>query len=217
MDGAVRHLAADRCHFHRQPHRILLPALAHDLLRRVVALSLVWGKLQNGGMFAFNSHFNFGLLFVPFILLAIGIAALPDLDARFPAPLLYGFAAALLVLVTKDFDLRSDFPSLAEITRLVETAHRAAHEDKQASRTKFLMFEHHLWPQATGIGLALQRYGYQFRVEPGWHVMFGDRHVVLVSRFLDALSRLAAGVSDDPRVLSCGFTRITFGPGPASQ
>lgn len=37
------------------------------------ALTIVWGMLQTGPLFNFNSHFNFGVMFVPLALLAIGI------------------------------------------------------------------------------------------------------------------------------------------------
>ena len=150
-------------------------------------LTLVWGKLQNGAMFAFNSHFNFCLLFVPFILLGIAIASIPDIAARYPRPLLYALSVPLLVLVTKDLNLRSSFPSLADDNaRLVAETRRAARQDKQAARTKFLIFEHHLWPQATGIGVALERYDYGFRVSPGWRIMFGAEHVADITKALPA-------------------------------
>jgi len=39
----------------------------------------------------------------------------------------------------------------------------------------------------------------------------------LVFRFPDATSQLAAGVSTDPRLISCGFTRIGFSEAKASE
>ena len=140
-----------------------------------VALTLVWGKMQTGQMFGFNSHFNFGLLFVPFILLGIGASSLRFFQRRFAQPFLYALCVPMLVLVTKDLDLRSDFPSLANDNSALNTeVRRAARRDRQPSRTKYLIFDHSLWPVATGIAVALQRYGYEFRVGPEWAFMFGE-------------------------------------------
>ena len=188
-----------------------------------VALTLVWGKLQNGAMFAFNSHFNFGLLFLPFILLGIGIASLPDLAARYPRPLVYAFAVPLLLLVTKDMNLRSDFPSLVnDNAALVAETRRAARQDRQAAKAKFLIFDHHLWPQATGVAIALERYDRKFRIPPAWRIMFGAQHVADITKALPAgkvalwwlRSAPPPGepmISNSPAEIDPAGTEITFG------
>jgi hypothetical protein len=45
-----------------------------------VVLTGVWGKMQNGRMFGFNSRFNFGLLFLPFVVLAILLSCVVQIN-----------------------------------------------------------------------------------------------------------------------------------------
>ena len=171
-----------------------------------VALTLVWGKMQTGEMFAFNSHFNFGLLFVPFILVGIGASSLRLFQRRYAQPFFYAASVPMLVLTTKNLDLRSDFPSLANDNSALNTeARRAARRDRQPSKTKYLIFEHGLWPVATGVAIALERYGYEFRVGPEWAFMFGKRNVADIGKVLPAgevaVWRLHRPVPPETRVI----------------
>jgi hypothetical protein len=168
--------------------------------------------MQTGAMFAFNSHFNFGLLFVAFILLGIGATGLRAFSTRYARPSLHVLAVPLLFLVTKGLDPRSGFPSLAtDNSPLMKEARQAARRDKQAPRKKFLLFEHHLWPLATGIAIALERNGYRFRVSREWVVMFGEDNDGSLTKELAAgkvaLWRLRTP-GEDGRVISTSVPAI---------
>jgi hypothetical protein len=144
-------------------------------------LMIVWGKLQNGEMFAFNSYFSFSLFFIPFIFLAMALSSVFKGQVRYLQPLLYLVALPLFVGASRNFDLRSDFPTIPRGTedRVAEVQH-AASADRQASRTKYLEFEHADWPWAIGVALALERFGYGYSVSPAWRFMFGPEHVANV-------------------------------------
>lgn len=140
-----------------------------------VALTLVWGKLQNGPMFGFNSYFNFAILFLPFMLLAIAIASLPSLrSAVVFSRSLFALSLPLLYFASRNFETSPDFPTRpmgsAELNEQIRVA---AQNDRQHSRTKFLLFAHDDWPEATRVALALERLHFKYRVTPEWEVVFG--------------------------------------------
>jgi hypothetical protein len=142
-------------------------------------LTLVWGMLINGEMFAFNSYFNYGLLFVPFILLAIALASLPRLQrATYLRLIVLGLSVPLGVLAARNFALASDFPTISRDTKpWFDQVRRAAQADKQGVPLKFLSFEHSDWPWAAGVALALQRIGCDYAVPQDWLFMFDFQHV----------------------------------------
>ena len=136
-------------------------------------LTLVWGTLQNGEMFGFNSYFNFALLFVPWMLLALAFVGLPRFSTPSLRGVVYVIAFFLLAFASKEFSWSSDFPSRPSDTkRLVEQVRLAVAQDQQAPRTKFLLFEHEQWPLAMSAALTLERLGYDYRVSPEWAYMF---------------------------------------------
>jgi len=141
-----------------------------------ILLTFVWGKLQNKEMFAFNAHFNFAILFVPFILLAIALSASFELPKALGAMLCAG-AIGLSLMGARNWNWNSHLPSVAHGTEpIVRLIRQAALEDRQSSRAKFLSFEHKDWPWAIGVALALERMGYDFAIPPSWGFMFGDKH-----------------------------------------
>jgi hypothetical protein len=142
-------------------------------------LTVVWGTLINGEMFAFNSYFNYGLLFVPFILVAIAVATLPRLQrSTYISGTLLILSVPLWVLAARNFSWSSDFPTISRGTKTwFDQIGRAARADKQGSSVKFLSFAHSDWPWAAGIALALQRIGCDYAISQDWSFMFDAPHV----------------------------------------
>ena len=143
-------------------------------------LTIVWGMLINGEMFAFNSYFNYGLLFVPFILLAIALTSFtPRPLATYLRWPLMVLAVPLWILAARNLTWSSDFPTISRDTKAwFEQIRRATQLDKQGPPVKFLSFQHSDWPWATGIALALQRIGADYAIPPDWSFMFDAQHMV---------------------------------------
>ena len=155
-----------------------------------VLLTLWWGVLQSGSMYGFNSYFNFAILFMPWILLAIGVARHRRIEenSRFSAAA-YLIGAVLFAAAVGNFSRGPDFREYTqsdtrEFVRQIETA---ARQDPQSSRTKLLLFDAADRQWAVGVALALERAGYAYAVPPEWFVQFGAEHVV------DPAAALAAG------------------------
>ena len=156
-------------------------------------LTIVWGMLINGQMFAFNSYFNYGLLFVPFILLAIAVASMTWLQrAPYLNHALMVLSVPVGLLAARNFAWSSDFPTISRDTKpWFEQVRRAALADKQGVPIKFLSFEHGDWPWAAGVALALQRIGYDYAVSWDWLFMFDSQHV---AHLTDVLSQQKAAL-----------------------
>ena len=194
-------------------------------------LTLVWGMLINGEMFAFNSYFNYGLLFVPFILLAIALASMTWLQrAPYLSVALIVLAIPLGSLAARNFSWSSDFPTISRDTKVwFDQVGRAALADKQGSRTMFLSFEHGNWPWAIGVALALERLGYDYATPPQWTFMFGSNHAVDLTTSLEhgkvalwnVRSPAAFGdawISDSPPAVDPAGSSILFsGPEPNAR
>jgi hypothetical protein len=137
-------------------------------------LTVCWGVLQNGEMFNFNSFFNFGLLFVAIILLLIDVSSRAGVKTgrRF-APALYVLAIPLFVATARSWHFdRGDL--CVVVTRPPELATFAQAE---GNRTKFISFEHDMWPWAAAVALALQRLGFDYAITQDWAFMLGPEHV----------------------------------------
>jgi hypothetical protein len=133
-----------------------------------ILLMLVWGIMQSAEMFAFNSHFAFALLFLPLILLAIGVAErVSGRAATYGA--VFASIAALPLFVGSAYDWRvwppiSPGPTFHELV----TAAKA-----EPHRKKFLHFQDEDWPWAVGSALMLRRIRMDFRVPTRAGFMFG--------------------------------------------
>ena len=161
------------------------------------ALTLVWGKLQNGGMANFNSYFNYAILFLPLVLFAALLSlALPS-PSR-PSVLGASSVAALLLFLSASFNLSWRPPPLdTHSEQLHQTILTAAERDHHQPRTKFL-WAPDVWPEAARVALALQRAGYRFAVPLGWGLIFGKQHET------DLQNSLARGETTLWRIKSSG-------------
>lgn len=143
-----------------------------------VPLTILWGTLQNAEMFAFNAYFNFGLLFVPFILLSIVLlSGCKHAPGSYRALPLSVIAAVLGIAAAKNWTWHSALlTSPTGTLATVEKVRKAAEHDEQLAKRKFLSFEHGYWDWAAGVALALERFGYDYAVPPNWSFIFGSRH-----------------------------------------
>ena len=142
-----------------------------------ILLLLCWAIMQADEMFAFNSHFAFGLFFVPLILSAIAICE--KTSERIAGAVAPGaFLVAVPLIATSAYDggaapLVSTGPAFQEL---------AAAAKSEPHRKKFLRFQTHDWPWAIGSALALRRLGMDYRVEPKWGFMFGVNKTASLAR-----------------------------------
>jgi len=153
--------------------------LADDFFLNSVLADHRLGTFITGQMFAFNSYFNYGLLFAPFILVAIALASLPRLQrTTYPSQASYSSRFLWDCLQQENFAWSSDFPTISRDTKpWFDQVRRAAQADKQGVPIKFLSFEHGDWPWAAGVALALQRIGCDYAVPQDWLFMFDSQHV----------------------------------------
>ncbi|MBA3273133.1 MAG: hypothetical protein H0T11_04580, partial [Chthoniobacterales bacterium] len=138
----------------------------------------VWGKLQTGPLLQFNSHFNFAILFLVFVMLAIALASfVRGAAARHLGHGVFVFALPLIFFASRNFSFLPDFPTQPPFTlELNEEIRAAALGDGSGSRTKMLLIDN--WSEAARVALALERFRYRFRVIPGWKPIFGAENVV---------------------------------------
>lgn len=165
-------------------------------------LTICWGILQNGTMVSFNSHFNYGLIFILLVLFGVIICQwLPQRPGRLVSITFTMLGLLLFVPVTRGWRLDLDMPALAFLPKLSDGLATAARADGRP--TKFLQFPHPEWPRAISVALALRRLNYDYVVSPDWAFMFGRAH---------ARSMEQAATSDDVAVWSFGQTSAA-GPG----
>jgi len=143
-----------------------------------ILLTIVWAMRQNAEMFAFNAYFSFGLLFVPFILLAISLVSWGEVrSAGNVRLLLCAVAIALGIGTAKSWTQNPNLHGAPSGTKeMVEKIRQNAVEDQQKAGTKFLSFEHDVWPWAVGVALVLDRAGYGYAIPANWAFIFGAHH-----------------------------------------
>lgn len=155
----------------------------------VVALLLtgIWGKIQEDKMYGFNSYFNFGLLFLPFVAFAILLGGLFRIGRiKYISLILWGLSFFLIVSTARNFRWQSREP-ISQVRRsdLERELDEALTADKGQPRVKYLWFKHDAWPRATAIALGLQRMGYDYAIPSDWKYMFDDAHAVDITSALE--------------------------------
>ncbi|WP_415908529.1 hypothetical protein [Oleiharenicola sp. Vm1] len=131
--------------------------------------AVLWGWIQNGPMFAFNSHFYYALLYAV-ALIAAGLLTplLPERGAWLGGGVLV-VAGALAT-----WSLRTLPPSVNNADTAWVTATAAAlRTDPRPEAPKFLVFNHDDWGDVARTALALKRSGHSYRVDESWQFMFG--------------------------------------------
>ena len=139
-----------------------------------VILTIVWGTLQNGQMFNFNSFFNFGILFVALIIAAVSLCRRFVLRTAQPIAMagVYSAAALAFFFTARGFRFVDALPESGYPTSEIPGVTQFA--PLSSPRQKLLLFQHDDWPWAVGLALALKRSGFDYAVSPDWRFMFGD-------------------------------------------
>lgn len=145
-----------------------------------LALTIVWGTLQQAEMFAFNAYFNYAILLVPFIGAALATGSLTSVMLR-RAPVVWGcwiVSVAVWVWVANNYHWGADPPHRPTGTvEQFEQVCATAAADRQRVRRKFLSFTAHgNWEWAAAAALALERCGYDYAVDPTWAFIFDREH-----------------------------------------
>ena len=145
-----------------------------------LGLTVCWGMLQKGEMYNYNSHFNFGLLFVAIILVMIAACAKISVQRSGSLPVILCLLALPLYIATaRSWHPHIEFPkAAANLAQFDEMAEIAKGE---LSPTKFLSFSHDDWPWAAGVAIALERLNFDYATTPEWGFMFGSEHATNVA------------------------------------
>jgi hypothetical protein len=152
----------------------------YGLLGVGTLLTLVWAKNQQAELYAFNSFFFNGLLFVaalPVAFLAARTGLLQSRRARIGV-----VVVLLLVAVAQPFPftgvttLRGG-PGDETGRELNDAAARMASQPGRPPPAILLRFQPDDWATVVGLALALERHGITYLVRPEWGFMFGYDHV----------------------------------------
>src|SRR3954454_16183812 len=142
-------------------------------------LSFVWVVNQRDELFAFNSFFINGLLFVAVLPVAFVLARTDFLPSR---PMRFGFGLAIvfvaLMLSSRFTDLQTLGGEPGDPTgrELNDAAARLATEPGRSSSPILLRFSPEDWSTVVGLALSLERHRITYLVPPEWGFMFGYDH-----------------------------------------
>ncbi len=171
------------------------------MLMLTTGLTVVWGHLQDGDMFYYNSWFTYAIYYALAVLAAGGVAEIVEIRAaraRHPG-VWTGLAAVLCLLATAGVlgrhlghfrTVEYDQEIYRAASRTVDAA-LAAHPG--APPAKLLVFPHDGWGAASAIAAKLTRAGRECVVLPEWYFMFGDGHAPA-----DVIARLASAKGRPP-------------------
>ncbi len=141
-----------------------------------ILLTLVWGTIQDGEMFYYNSWFNFSLYY--FGLLIVLAEAAGRIDAVRPGRLTYALptlsCAVVCALLADNLRVRDAVPETTALTH--ESIRRALASNSSPVGMTILEFPGVEWPVAAAVGLELARDGRPFEVEDRWVNEFGRDH-----------------------------------------
>jgi hypothetical protein len=150
------------------------------------ALSLLWGCLQEGPMFYFNSLFNFAIYYGWLLVFAIGAALwLEDqLSHRrwhlaAAGPILLALVA-IAAFVHEARRFRAALPDQAQQRFFAASVERALRLDP--AQPKFLNFEWQAGGQTARLALYLERIGCRWMVREDWPLYFREDRIVRSGR-----------------------------------
>jgi hypothetical protein len=157
-----------------------IPAGA-GLLLVVFVCSMVWGRMQAGGMLYYLGLINYAIYYFAALL---GIAAaVRYLHFRFAsrAQLLLWLMAAAVTWACRD-KLTAGIPRQDLVALRKAPTDLLANGGLTSSRPNYLYFPANAWGVAVGLALELDRRGIPFVVAPDWAVMFGEEHSWTIPR-----------------------------------
>jgi hypothetical protein len=174
-----------------------------------IALSIVWGCIQEGPMFYYNSFFNFAIYYAALLIFALTCALwIQERVPRWPARLAFAARVALFIAVAAAFGqearrFRGVRPDQAEQARFAASIEEALALDPV--QPKFFNFDWQAGGQTTRVALYLERHGIRWWVREDWPLYFGAEHIV------------KPGQPDHPVLtLSSSFWRVALHSSPNS-
>ena len=143
-----------------------------------LALTLVWGRIMDGEMWAFNAFFNYGILFLPLIVVADVLSGLlPEAWGR-RSPWALAPVAALLLVALRPDDVMSDSHRPPLDARALVSAAVGPTVTVPEDAALVLTFGPGYWPQVIALAIQLERAGIPWRVTEDWGFMFGRKRTL---------------------------------------
>lgn len=152
------------------------------MLCAAVALSIVWGCIQEGSMYYYNSLFNFAIYYALLVFFAVVCARwFEQRAAGWPRRIIIAAGVVLVVGVIAGFVqkaryFRSATPDQTEQTQFANAIEQALKLDPV--EPKFVNFDWQGGGQTTRIALYLERRGVRWWVREDWPLYFGEEHII---------------------------------------
>jgi hypothetical protein len=141
-----------------------------------IGLALIWGILQTGRPYEFNSHFFYSItylaLFPPIAWLAGKIE-----PHRLSRPLVAAILFTAGITAARTFSKPPLLPAESG-TIYFEAVQKTVTANPLPRRPILLAFDQKNWPQAATVALALQRLRLGYYVDDPWWFMFSRKHTV---------------------------------------
>jgi len=152
------------------------------ILFAALALTLVWGCIQEGPMFYYTSLFNFAIYYGVLLLFAVVCVQWLEMRIRnWPRRLVLAVRIALFAGVVAAFlhearRFRSMTPDQAEQAQFASAIEQALKLDPV--EPKFLNFDWQAGGQTARLALYLERRGCNWLVREDWPLYFGEERIV---------------------------------------
>lgn len=152
------------------------------MLGAAIALSIVWGCIQEGPMFYYNSLFNFAIYYALLLFLGFfGARWLEQGAVIWPRRIIMiarsALVLALLAAVIRErAHFRSTPPNQAEQTQFAAAIDQALKLDPV--NPKFFNFDWQGGGQTTRVALYLERRGVRWWVREDWPLLFGEERII---------------------------------------
>lgn len=136
-----------------------------------VILSVKWGMMQSGEMYAFNTYFFYSLIL---LLFAPACFLMEAKLAKFASFIRNSVVSALTLLALA---VPVQVPCFIQSSDMVPVVLKESKLDMHEGAFVHLDFRHANWPMAAAVALQLDRANVKFLVDKKWKFMFGERHL----------------------------------------
>lgn len=139
-------------------------------------LTIQWGRMLDGPFYAFNSHFNYGLVFLLLIPLILIIAKSVEVILTKYANIF--LALSVIALICTAIFVQPPPTDSQYESDLFIPKHVHSRLDNSLAKPVFLLFDDSVWPKAAGVALALKREGVPYLVIDRWGYPFGLENII---------------------------------------
>lgn len=141
-----------------------------------IALGVIWGILQTGRPYEFNSYFFYSITYLALFPPIAWLAGKLELH-RYARPLVATILFTAGITAAWAFSKQHLSPNESG-TIYFEAVQKAIAADPLPNQPILLAFDQEEWPQAATVALALQRLGHSYYVDDPWWFMFSRQHTV---------------------------------------